>query len=84
MKPADDYVRSFVRDVARLQVLKLRDIMSPAKAKPKGAAVLDAATNLEAAMIAIAEGASGIAVTQDGKLVGKVSRSDITAAINLD
>ncbi len=84
MKPADDYVRSFVRDVARLQVLKLKDIMSPATTKPKGAAVMDLGSNLEAAMIAIAEGATGIAVTDGGTLVGKVSRKDITTAIALD
>lgn len=84
LNPANDYVRSFVQDVPRLKVLKLRDIMSPAKTKPKNSVIMDAGTSLEHAMLAIAEGAASIAVTQNDGVIGKVSRKDITAAISLD
>ena len=58
--------------------------MSPAKTKPKNSVIMDAGTSLEHAMLAIAEGAASIAVTQNDGVIGKVSRKDITAAISLD
>ena len=83
MHPADDYVKSFVSDVARLQVLKLKDIMSTAKTKPKEAIVMQKDTNLETALLALTGGAGSIAVIDNDKLIGKVSRKDITAAVTL-
>ena len=83
MHPADDYVKSFVSDVARLQVLKLKDIMTPAKTKPNAALPMQKNGNLETALLAMPDGAGVIAVMDGDKLVGKVSRKDITAAVNL-
>ena len=84
MNPADDYVKSFVSDVARLQVLKLKDIMASAQAKPKGSVVMPHHTNLETALLALADGASSIAVTDDANaVIGTVSKNDITSAVSL-
>ena len=84
LNPANDYVRSFVQDVARLKVLRLKDIMTPAKTKPKNSLSLPPGTSLEAAILAMTEGAGDIAVVDDGHLLGQVSRQQIKAVMAME
>lgn len=81
LSPKDDYVRSFVQDVPRLQVLKLKDIMTKAKKKLDKSIELDLNTPLEDALIALASGEKNINVTKEGGLVGVVKKSDIIKVV---
>ena len=82
LSPADDYVRRFVGDVSRLQVLRLGDVMEPASRAPKGAVRLSASTTLEKMLIEMPAGASLIAVTDaTGKVVGSADRDALLAQI---
>jgi len=84
LHPADDYVRSFVRDVPRLQVLKLKDIMTPAQ-RFKADLTLPLGASLEEAMLALADGGERISVVDAaGKTVGKVLRGDILATVAVE
>ena len=85
LHPVDDYVRAFVEDVPRLQVLTLANIMTPKtniKAASK-ALTLDQSTSLEKAMLAMAGGVKNIIVTDQGKPVGEVKHSDIFNAVQI-
>ena len=83
LHPVDDYVRAFVEDVPRLQVLTLADIMTPASRKPSKALKMAASTPLETAMLALTGGEDTIAVMADDRLLGKVSRQDIINAVEM-
>lgn len=81
LSPKDEYVRSFVRDVPRLQVLKLKDIMTSAS-RIKADLILPQDASLEEALLALGNGADQIAVKNDGgKTVGRVMRSEILATV---
>jgi len=84
LSPEDDYVRSFVRDVPRLQVLKLRDIMTPAS-RLKADLTLSHNASLEEALLAMGNGGDQIAVRNDeGKIVGKVMRKEILSTVAVE
>lgn len=85
LHPADHYVRAFVEDVPRLQVLTLADIMTQKKpGKPKTKTLsLDQSTSLETAMLAMASGEKNIIVTEQGKAIGHVSHDDIFNAVRM-
>ncbi|XDZ66923.1 ATP-binding cassette domain-containing protein [Alphaproteobacteria bacterium LSUCC0684] len=81
LHPADDYVRSFVRDVPRLQVLKLKDIMTPAS-RIRTDLALPMTASLEEAMLAMGDGGDRIKVCDEkGQTIGKVMRADILATV---
>jgi len=82
LNPADDYVRRFVGDVSRLQVLRLSDVMTPAKRAPAGAVKLAASTTLEEMLVATPAGQSAIAVTDpEGHVIGRADRDALAAKI---
>lgn len=81
LNPVDDYVKSFVQDVPRLQVLKLKDMMKPAKTKPAKSLSMDLNTSLEDAMIALTAGGDAIAVYNGNNLVGVVKKKDIITTL---
>ncbi|MCE2517976.1 MAG: ATP-binding cassette domain-containing protein [Alphaproteobacteria bacterium] len=85
LNPADDYVRSFVEDVPRLQVLTLADVMtacSPKAGKTAASSIqLAASTSLETAMIALTSGGTTITVMDKGQTVGTVDKSAIIKAV---
>jgi len=83
LHPVDDYVRAFVEDVPRLQVLTLADIMTATKRKPSKALMMAASTPLETAMLALTGSNDTIAVMDDERLLGKVSRQDIINAVEM-
>jgi len=82
LNPADDYVRRFVSDVSRLQVLRLSDVMTPAKRAPSGAVKLAASTTLEEMLVATPAVQSAIAVTDpEGRVIGRADRDALAAKI---
>ena len=75
LNPADSYVESFVQDVSRLSVLRLADIMKPAKKTGRNAIKVDASTTLEDCLINLPPQATTIAVTDMSDAVcGSCSR----------
>jgi glycine betaine/proline transport system ATP-binding protein len=81
LKPADDYIESFVRDVNRGRVIRCRTLANPAT--PVQGPVLDADLVIEeAARLLSAEGLDTANVANSkGKHLGTISMSDIIAAM---
>ena len=83
LTPADDYVRRFVGDVSRLQVLRLADVMEPADRAPKTVTRLPASYTLEQMLVAMPAGEHKIAVTDEaGRVIGRADRDALLAQIN--
>lgn len=71
--PADDYVRDFVRDVPREQVLTVRRAMRPARAGEADAGpALDPASTVADAIEAVARTGGSARVVDEGRCVGVV------------
>ncbi|MFV0134092.1 quaternary amine ABC transporter ATP-binding protein [Streptomyces sp. HMX87] len=81
--PADDYVREFVRDVPREQVMTVRTAMRPAASANEagaGPAVRPDATVSEA-IEAVARAGSPARVMDDGRCLGVVDASDLLGVV---
>jgi len=82
MKPADDYIADFIKDVNRSRVLEVRSIMVPAQEEdgPR----LDLKTPLEDALrvLSKSENLSGCVVDEAGEVIGKVDLDSAIAAIH--
>jgi glycine betaine/proline transport system ATP-binding protein len=81
--PADDYVRDFVRDVPREQVLTVRTAMRPAAGAEEaghGPAVRPDATVAEA-IEAVARSGSAARVMEDGRCVGVVDAGALLGVV---
>ncbi|MDW4550718.1 betaine/proline/choline family ABC transporter ATP-binding protein [Defluviimonas sp. D31] len=81
LKPADDYIENFVRDINRARVLRVRSVMAAADGTA-GQDRIDAEATLEQAL----ERAGGDAdhafdVTEDGRVVGKLAMRDLFKAL---
>ncbi|MYW68405.1 betaine/proline/choline family ABC transporter ATP-binding protein [Streptomyces sp. SID8379] len=81
-EPADDYVREFVRDVPREQVMTVRRAMRPADADEaeRGAAIAPDATVSEA-IEAVARTGFAVRVMEDGRCLGIVDHERLIAAV---
>lgn len=82
LRPADDYIADFVRDINRGKVIKVGTIMRPPTDEAEGPAV-DAGTLLEDVARLMASERSGWArvVEASGKVVGAVSSADVMASM---
>ncbi len=80
--PADDYVRDFVRDVPREQVITARTAMRPARdgEAELGAEVTPVCT-VATAIEAVARNGSPARVMDDGKLLGIVDHESLLAVV---
>lgn len=81
--PADDYVREFVRDVPREQVLTVRTAMRPAANADEagtGPAIRPEATVSEA-IEAVARAGSAARVMSDGRCLGVVDAADLLSVV---
>ncbi|MEU9595888.1 glycine betaine/L-proline ABC transporter ATP-binding protein [Streptomyces sp. NPDC048109] len=81
--PADDYVREFVRDVPREQVLTVRTAMRPATSADEagtGPAIRPEATVSEA-IEAVARAASAARVMHEGRCLGVVDAADLLSVV---
>ena len=80
LRPADDYVADFIKDINRGRVIEVASIMDPESAN--GAPEIDADTVLDDALQSlIGTGAEIAAVTRDGKPVGSVRLDRIASAL---
>ncbi len=81
LKPADDYIASFVRDVNRGRVIRCRTLMVPGPAV-EGPTVDASLVIEEAARLLSAEGKDvANVVTPKGRVLGTVSMGDIIGAM---
>ncbi|AOT60626.1 MULTISPECIES: quaternary amine ABC transporter ATP-binding protein [Streptomyces] len=81
--PADDYVRDFVRDVPREQVVTVRTAMRPVTADDAehGPAVPPGATVAEAITAAAHGGGAPVRVVQDGRCLGVVDPQTLLGVV---
>ncbi len=79
MKPADDYIRDFVRDINRGRVITMRSIMTPGASA--ASATIPAATSLEEALplLNAIDGHAATAVDKAGNPLGSI---DLSTAID--
>ena len=81
LKPADDYISSFVKDVNRGRVIRCRTLMNPGPAI-EGPTVDASLVIEEAARLLSSEGKDSANVTNSkGKVIGTISMSDIIAGM---
>ncbi|WP_314171725.1 quaternary amine ABC transporter ATP-binding protein [Streptomyces winkii] len=74
--PADDYVRDFVRDVPREQVISVRLAMRPAeKAEADSGAELSPDTLVSDAIEAVARSGENLRVVDDGRTIGVIDHA---------
>nr|WP_116427422.1 glycine betaine/L-proline ABC transporter ATP-binding protein [Streptomyces spongiicola] len=81
--PADDYVRDFVRDVPREQVMTVRTAMRPADGRAEaehGPAVAPGATVSEA-IEAVARSGAPVRVVEGGRCLGVVDHAALLAVV---
>lgn len=82
LKPADEYVRRFVRDVNRLRIISLESACEKGAASSLGLSGLPGAATLEAALPFFVSGAPAIAVLGiDGQPMGTLTLSQFVAAL---
>ncbi|MBX9389989.1 glycine betaine/L-proline ABC transporter ATP-binding protein [Streptomonospora nanhaiensis] len=84
-RPADDYVRDFVKDVARTTVLTVRWLMRPARPGEAldGPAVAPN-TVVSEVVRPLADATAPVRVVDDGRVLGYVGRDDVLRAIAED
>ncbi len=82
LKPADDYVADFVKDVNRGKVIRVESIMKPATECADTPAI-PVGTRLERAALALSEATSerGTVTGRDGKALGSISQLDLLSAM---
>ncbi|KHK59573.1 glycine/betaine ABC transporter [Burkholderia sp. A9] len=92
LKPADDYVASFMEGVSRLKLVKAHSIMEPIMADVLETAVgpttvadyvsVDINADLEEMIdVAITKCSEKLAIERDGRIVGTVSRETLLRAV---
>ncbi|MEU9416820.1 glycine betaine/L-proline ABC transporter ATP-binding protein [Streptomyces sp. NPDC048272] len=80
--PADDYVRDFVRDVPREQVLTVRSAMRPASAaEAEQGPALNPSTTVVAAIEAVARSGGPARVVDQGRCLGVVDDAALLAVV---
>lgn len=87
LSPVDDYVASFVEGISRLKLVKAHSVMQPLGdgATPSGAAPhthADINADLETLIdMSLAAGVDSIAITEQGRVVGVVTREAVLKAV---
>ncbi|MFI6083063.1 glycine betaine/L-proline ABC transporter ATP-binding protein [Streptomyces sp. NPDC051217] len=80
--PADDYVRDFVRDVPREQVISVRRAMRPARdGESESGVVLGPDTLVSDAIEAVARSGDYCRVVDDGRTLGVVGYEELLAVV---
>lgn len=85
LRPADDYIRRFIRDVNRARFIKVDSVMEAVqKKRDKDLPMLVSGTTLEAAAVGLAKAQrdAGIVLDDKGQAIGIVTLRQITAALS--
>ena len=82
LKPADDYVADFTRDVPRDKVLTAASIAEPAGAGSNGVAPIPGETTLDRVMQLLAERKVPLVVADsNGRIIGEITPATVVAAL---
>ena len=81
MHPANQYVAEFTRDVPRVRVITVGEILEPAGSHLDATHSVSPHTTLEDVMPLFVANEQGVAVTDDGKVVGKVTPQGVVKAL---
>ncbi len=86
LRPADDYIRDFIKDINRAKVIRLRSLAQPLDdgAVPEDLPVLPASTVLEDAMLAMsgAPGQTVLVERKDGRIAGTATLTQAIEALH--
>ncbi len=85
LKPADDYIQDFIKDINRAKVIRLRALARPLNGTmPENLPALPAATVLEDAMLAMADAPGQTVLVQraDGSPLGTATLTDAIQALH--
>ncbi len=77
--PANDYVAEFVAHMNPLGVLRARDVMEPLHSTPERMVSADA--DIQDVMSQVIETGQPVGVTEDGKLLGEVTKDGVLAKL---
>lgn len=84
LKPADDYVRAFIKDINRGRVVRISSVMSKGTKPVTGAPTIAADTLLDAALpilSAAPDQTCNVVSAKDGSLSGSVTLTEAVAAL---
>ncbi len=82
LKPADEYITAFVKEVNRGRVINVETIMRPLSGNPEGIpVVIGTVLEVAARMMTVANHTTAHVVTVDGKPVGSIDLSAIISAM---
>ena len=81
LNPADDYVMEFTQDVPRVRVITAGEIVIDREGNHTGLPAVDALSNLETIMPMFGDSADGLAVMQDGQIIGRVTPQAVVNAL---
>jgi glycine betaine/proline transport system ATP-binding protein len=85
LKPADDYIRDFIKDINRAKVIRLRALAQPITGEvPGDLPTLPASTVLDDAMLTMAEAPKQTVLVErvDGSLAGSATLTDAIQALH--
>jgi len=79
LRPADEYITAFVKEVNRARVIHVDAVMSPPSAAVKSAVRIPAGTSVEEALrqLSAANASAAAVVSGDGQEIGSVSMGEL-------
>lgn len=81
VNPADDYVAEFTRDVPLIRVLLAGDIVQSGLVATDDMPRIENSTAVEVILPELANHTNGVAVTENGKVIGVVTSSSVISAL---
>jgi glycine betaine/proline transport system ATP-binding protein len=82
LRPVDDYVADFTRDVPREKVVTAGSIAEPVRDRTDGAEPVPAEATLDVVMQLLAERGAPISVTgNEGRIIGRITAEGVIAAL---
>ncbi len=86
MRPADDYISDFIKDINRGRVINIGSLAERGRAAPDGVPLLQSATKLEAALLPLFKAPGQICgvVDKSGQPLGTLSLANAIEALNVN
>ena len=83
LRPADDYIAEFTREINRSKVIQMRALQQPISGEPPAGEALPATSVLSDALPKLAASDNGVlpVAGKDGKITGQVHLNDAVAAL---
>ena len=81
LHPRNDYVAEFTRDVPRVKVITAGEILQPGSDQTKFKHTVSANTTLESLMPLFFDNPEGVAIEDNGKIIGSVTPQAVVNAL---